>query len=315
MPADPPDRRAVRPASRRVALLGFSDFERDALASYFRLAAAGSGIGYRPGRDPARCDFIVAVSDHAATVQLIVDAGREADTVFVGRRPPAGAGAWLQRPIEPMRIVRELDGIVSQQQMAITVPDALDEARPRWPATPPSVDAEAAPASASASASAEALATVAAGSVRPRGTARRLALVAEGRDAALALVALHLEARGYAVETLRSGEAVLEAAAAAPFDLAFIDAALGDDSSLDGFETCQRLRRLNGAAAWKIVIVGAAAGQSDRVRALVAGGDAYVALPLDDGAFDDMLRRLGPVASSAGPAAPAAMQDPGAKRR
>jgi len=81
-PAAPPERRerrAAAPARRRVALLGFGDFERDALASYFRLAGArdatGNAFTYRPGRALARCDFIVAVSDHAASVQTVLDAG------------------------------------------------------------------------------------------------------------------------------------------------------------------------------------------------------------------------------------------------
>ena len=296
MPADPIDRRARRTPRRRVALLGFSDFERDALASYFRLAGADGGIGYRPGRDPARCDFIVAVSDHPATVQAIVEAGREADTVFVGRRPPEGAGAWLRRPIEPMRIVRELDGIVSQQQMMITVPDALDEARPRRPvAAPPRIDT-ADPAAVPlpsrpmpATAAGHAPAT----DVAPRRTARRFALVVESRAAVLAGIAMQLEARGYDVTTAHGGEAALEAVAAAPVDLAFVDAALGAAGALDGYETCQRLRRRHGGEACRIVLVGGAADPSDRVRAMIAGCNAQAALPLDDDSLDEVLRRLG----------------------
>lgn len=296
MPADPTDRRARRTPRRRVALLGFSDFERESLASYFRLAGADDGIGYRPGRDPSRCDFIVAVSDHPATVQAIVEAGREADTVFVGRRPPEGAGAWLRRPIEPMHIVRELDGIVSQQQMMITVPDALDEARPRRPsAAPLRIDqAEPAPLPSPPRPMPQADAGHdPATDARRRGAARRLALVVESQVAALAGIAMQLEARGYGVAKVQGGEAALEAAAANNVDLAFVDAALGDAGTLDGYETCQRLRRRDGGEACRIVLVGSAAGPSDRVRAMVAGCNAHAALPLDDDSLDEVLRRLG----------------------
>ena len=295
MPADPTDRRAHRTPRRRVALLGFSEFERESLASYFRLAGADGGIGYRPGRDPSRCDFIVAVSDHPATVQAIVEAGREADTVFVGRRPPEGAGAWLRRPIEPMHIVRELDGIVSQQQMMITVPDALDETRPRRPVeAPPRSD----PGAAAALPSPQPMPAAATGdepaadAVRRQG-ARRAALVVESHAAALAGVAMRLEARGYDVATVQGGEAALEAVAAAPVDLAFVDAALGDAGTLDGYETCQRLRRRDGGAACRIVLIGGTADPSDRVRAMIAGCNAHAALPLDDDSLDEVLRRLG----------------------
>ncbi len=306
MPAEPPDRRARRPARRRVALLGFSDFERDSLASYFRLDAGpadADGISYRPGRDPARCDFIVAASDHPAAVQSVVEAGREADTVFIGQRPPEGAGAWLRRPIEPLRIIRELDGLAAQRQMMITVPNALDEARPRRsgaaaptvaaPADGPTESPPASPAPRPRPA-ADALPVELEPPARVarRGAAWPRVLIAEGQAAALAGIASQLQARGYAVETTQSGEAVLETAVAPGFELVFLDSALGAADALDGFETCQRLRRLSGSGDWRIVIVGGSGSQSDRVRAMVAGCDAYAGLPLDDDALDDLLRRL-----------------------
>ncbi len=98
--------------AHRIAVLGFSDFERKTLASYCRLATH---------RDPhyelvQMCsdgDFVVADADHGASVQLVVATERLPETVFVGTHAPAGAVAWLPRPLDPLHVMRELDRLVA----------------------------------------------------------------------------------------------------------------------------------------------------------------------------------------------------------
>src|ERR1043165_6258826 len=98
-----------------VALRGFSGFERAALASFFRLAAERTPSFVQVERID-RSDFVIADADHAASLQAVMAAGRLRDTVLVGASAPPGAMAWLQRPIDPMHIVRELDSLVEQRQ-------------------------------------------------------------------------------------------------------------------------------------------------------------------------------------------------------
>lgn len=98
----------------RIALLGFSAFECEALASYLRLAST---------REPRyelvplvpRADFVVADADHATSVELVQAIERLPETVFVGADPPEGAVAWLPRPIDPLRVLRELDALASRR--------------------------------------------------------------------------------------------------------------------------------------------------------------------------------------------------------
>lgn len=92
----------------RIALLGFSAFERNTLGSYLRLASTRDPR-YEQVQMLPEADFVVADADHAASVQLVQAVERMPETVFVGTRPPDGAIAWLARPIDPMRVLRELD--------------------------------------------------------------------------------------------------------------------------------------------------------------------------------------------------------------
>lgn len=99
-------------APYRVALLGFSPFERNTLASCFRLATHRSP-SYTLVQMMAEPDFLVADADHDPSVQLALAEEMLALTVFIGVQAPAGATAWMQRPIDPLHVMRELDAMVS----------------------------------------------------------------------------------------------------------------------------------------------------------------------------------------------------------
>jgi CheY-like chemotaxis protein len=98
--------------THRIALLGFSAFETSTLASSFRLGSARSHR-YEPVALLAGSELALVAADHAASVQQVVAADRQALTVFVGGRAPAGAGAWLPRPIAASLVLRELDALVT----------------------------------------------------------------------------------------------------------------------------------------------------------------------------------------------------------
>lgn len=97
----------------RVALQGFSDFERDALSSSLRLAGARQP-SYRLVPAIAGCDFIVADADHARVRDALVAAGRLEDTIFIGEDGPEGAPALLPRPIDTLRVLQALDRLADR---------------------------------------------------------------------------------------------------------------------------------------------------------------------------------------------------------
>lgn len=109
----------------RVAFLGFSEFERGALASYFRLAHKREPA-YLQVATLTDADLLVADADHGPSVQLVLATERLAETVFIGSQAPPGSAAWATRPISALRIMRELDRLLAPA----AAPAPRDEASP-----------------------------------------------------------------------------------------------------------------------------------------------------------------------------------------
>lgn len=97
----------------RVAFLGFTESERHALSSYFRLAHNRSP-SYAHVATLTDADLLVADADHGPSVQLVLVTERLGETVFIGAQAPPGSAAWMRRPIDALQVMRELDGIVAR---------------------------------------------------------------------------------------------------------------------------------------------------------------------------------------------------------
>lgn len=278
------------PAERySVALAGFSEFERSALASFFRLAAQRSPA-YEQVDDPAHADFLIADADLASALAAVQRAGRGADTVFVGASAPPGSMAWLSRPIDPMHIVRELDVLVSQRR---ALPSLY--ADPVEPADEAGVDLLLdIHASFQAAATAPEQVALAPG----RGGQGREVLVVEDSAIARRFLEQRLQRLGYRVQLATSGEEALERLAQHRFTIVFVDLKLGPPGRIDGLQLCQTIKHRAagdaGPAEAKVVIVTGQTSASDRVRGSLAGCDAYLVKPLMETEFMAALREVDP---------------------
>ena len=117
------------PRPRRVALLGFSAFEKAALSAFLRLPRADAP-DYEPVDTLAAGDLALADADLPDAVDTVLRAGRVDETVFIGSHAPAGCSAWTMRPIDPLRVLRELDAIVmlkAPQRMPTQAPVLMQE--------------------------------------------------------------------------------------------------------------------------------------------------------------------------------------------
>lgn len=116
-------------ARYRIALQGFSEFERNALG--FCLKHSGERVpAYVQVERIADSDFIVADASHAAIDASVVRGERLRDTLFVGDTPPRNAVAKVARPLDPERILRALDRMVLQRLAPRRGADAPDVVRP-----------------------------------------------------------------------------------------------------------------------------------------------------------------------------------------
>lgn len=272
-----------------VALEGFSAFERESLASFFRLAAQRSPA-YERVDEAGLADFLVVDADRPAAVEAVAHGRRERDTVFIGAGAPAGALACLHRPVDPLAIVRELDRLL---EMRLAVPDAppdadsglmplrFDEPAAAAPAPPaPRRQATVAPAPARA----------------PRGGGGREVLVVDDSAIARKFLQQRLERFGYRVHLAASGAEALELLAQRAYALAFLDVVLGPAGSVDGLQVCQAVKQQATRQGLRtpVVLVTALKGSSDRVRGSLAGCDAYLTKPLLEEPFVTTLRQVDP---------------------
>ena len=305
------------PERYRVVLQGFSEADRRRLAPCFELA---------PQREPAyvqvrelwESDCIVADAADSATVTLIMQAGRLGDTVFVGAQPVPGALGHVARPLDAVAVVRALDalaalrgtgaiadvpadpapapvpqpfpaGVVAADEDAPRPPAPARPAKPARPVKPtgPPLDPKA--AKVRARAAAQRRRNAASPSADPTPLE---ALVLDDSPVALDYLRHHLEGLGLQVHTAATSTEALELLTHRPIAVAFLDIALGDDDEFDGLDICQRIKHEPIALAGGAPIVVLVSGQgkaSDRVRATLAGADAYLTKPFSQ---HDLVRAL-----------------------
>ncbi len=281
----------------RIALLGFSDFERGALSSFFRLAAQRQPR-YELATHLDEAEFVIADADHAPSVQLVLATDALPRTVFIGHHSPAGAGAWMARPIDPLHVVRELDALVLLAAASPPAPIRPPAAMPApAPAKPPFVERRRVPRSGGlveaprkpprSRAAAKAEAPAPAPAAVPR------ALVVDDSDVALRFLESKLQRWGVAVDRARDSSQAAARLARRDYDFVFVDVELGPDSELDGLALVQHFKRHHPLAAAVTVMVSAHHSEMDRVRGTLAGCDAYLGKPLVDAELERLLLRQG----------------------
>jgi CheY-like chemotaxis protein len=239
-----------------VALVGFSEFERRALGSFFRLAAPPT-LALELVTPQSSAQLIVADADHTATVAQLVAAGRQGDTVFIGQRAPEGAAAQLSRPIDALQVLREIETLAARRHSA------------------PAADAAAASASAT-----------------PRRTPGFSALLVDDSTIALRYLQLRLQRMGIDADLAPGSARALELLAQRAYGFVFIDVELGDGSALDGLALCQHIRRQHRHVDGRtpvLVLVSAHHSPLDRARGSFAGCDHYLAKPAGDEALHQLL--------------------------
>ncbi|MBL0729290.1 response regulator [Piscinibacter sp. HJYY11] len=253
------------PMRYTVALQGFSDFERSTLASFFRLGQQRAPA-YVQGNSLVESDFVIADADSPAALNAVNDAHRVQDAIFIGSNAPSGAAAHLPRPIEPNRILRELDLLLEARLALLDEPPLTD-----WVVSSPDALGE-------------------------DGSPALDVLVLDDSRIALKFLQTRLQGLGYRVHAVQTADEAMALLDAQAFSLVFLDIDLGD-SPLDGLAVCQHLKQRQahpGDLAPRVVIVTGSTRSSDRVRGDLAGCDAYLTKPLMEDEFMAALYLLDP---------------------
>jgi CheY-like chemotaxis protein len=295
-----------------VALLGFSAFERNALASYFRLAARRNPC-YTHVLDVDEARFVVADADQSGVPELLQALGRIADAVFVGAQGPEGAASWMMRPIDPVHVLRELDALVAMRDNPGTGPLPLLAPAPTL--SRPITQGKPVPARRAADegrraadsdetrplptmeerrAAAETQRRQREAALRP--VPLRRALLVDDSELALHFLDRQLQRYSLATEWAHHSGRALEMLAHQPYGFVFLDVDLGPHSDMDGLALCQHIKHRHvhpGGRTPLVAIVSAFHDPVDRVRSTLAGADVHLGKPLDFGALDRWLCQQG----------------------
>lgn len=290
----------------RIALCGFSDFEYRAMHFSFLHPSGFHESDYDVVDGLAEADFAIVDADSKPAVKGVVQSGRVAQAVFVGKEAPAGAVWHLRRPIDPTRILHTLDELTTRHGPAdeptrpvgrrdlptlhdiVSLPQAPIEAAavmmPPAPATAPPGAAKAA-----ARAKARRARQQASNSTEPSAAEPlRDALVLDADGVANTLLCALLERFGFlahSVETIAEAAAELEQRA---FAALFLDIVLDDA----GVALLQQIRGI--PAPWPhagpaVLMLASRLDPADRVRAALAGLGEPLVKPLGRG---DVARAL-----------------------
>jgi two-component system, cell cycle response regulator len=285
------------PSSHSVCLLGFSDFERRALALQFRLASGG-GTPYDIVATPEDARFLLVDADAKAAVQRALASGRVADSLFVGSgAAPAEALGCLRRPIDALTLRRQLDAALRGATADTTAAPASSKPAPTVASSPAprlvAVSAATPPAHLSQPAATapdthwpaladhfpDRVADAEAASGRPVKATPCDALLVDDSEIALKFLEIKLGELGLRSRSVTDSDAALAQLEQHDFNYVFLDVELGPASRLDGLALCRQIKRRS-ARPPVIAMISAHATQTDRVRGSLAGCDAYLGKPL-----------------------------------
>ncbi len=281
------------PSPYRVALQGFSAFERSALGSYFRLAMNRSPA-YEQIDSAADAHFLVIDADHVDAVRTVLEMARLDDAVFIGANAPDGARAWMMRPIDPLHVLRELDAMVAARSEPLVAGSGRAVPHP----LPPAPAGPAGPWLARRSGDPTGADPAHPGIATPGSQdAPRCALLVDDSEIALRFLETRLQRFGLATARATTSARAIDLLAQRAWEFVFLDVELGTGSDLDGLALCQHIKRHHRRAAGRqppvVALVSAHHSQLDRVRGTLAGADAYLDKPLDEGALEQLLLRHG----------------------
>ena len=297
----------------RIALLGFSRFERATFESFFRLASKRTP-SYTHVTDPDDADYIVADADDASLAQRLQDPDLRSRCVILGATDHPGVLMRMPRPINLMLVVRALDGLPRRQpaptpgQAAQRVMEDLGRLTaagspqraafaPVAPVAPVAPAPPVAPVAATPPlqmlrvpapipAPPTAPPSVAAPAAKDEGagaSALDHILVVDDSDIALRFMAGNLQRFGFQIHLARSGQEAIERVAQRHFEFVFLDVMM---EGLDGFQTCKAIKRNtypDRRPPPTVVMLTSRGTTIDKLRGTMAGCDAYLTKPLREG--------------------------------
>ncbi len=266
----------------RVALLGFTRFERKHIEPALATLRQGRPVYQLRVNDLSACNLVIADGDHEPAIVQVLHQKRLASAVMVGSARHPGAGAHLPRPIHLPSLLKVLDALVGRS------PPMSDEVQ-RVQDMLATMLARPAPSGAVAPFIAPASTLISpghAGHGPMHGQQRGTALLVDTRQDSYLYLARELAPLGLGVQRVAGGGEALERLQEEIYEFVFLatgDSGADESDGMDGFHTCRLLQRMPPAQPIAppptLVLLLAADTGVDRLRAERAGADAWLTPP------------------------------------
>ncbi|MBI1397937.1 MAG: response regulator [Betaproteobacteria bacterium] len=298
-----------------VRVLGFNATENLVLGSIFGLAARRNPKYFRQVQETGEPDLCLVDADDPDAMAgfLTRHAAHGTPAVLIGRHDHGTGLPCLPRPLQWARLFVAFDqalgheGTGREPDVRVRLaddPDATQVVSRRPRLAPPSPDGGS-PGSDPPAANGTAKSPIApdAGSAATgtgpgavAGVSGSRVLIVDTDPGVRAFVRDRLERYRLHVETAESGAEAVRLAAQGHYACVFVAADLPD---IDGYRICKAVKTRKAARPTAVVMLSVGAAPGDRIRAKMAGCDAFLAKPVDRERLLEAIARFLPAAAAA----------------
>lgn len=254
--------------SRRFVLdmIGFSDAEKNMLASTFRLTGRRDFCYVPPTSEDQRADIYLINADNAEALKTMQEHAPNVHSpaVMIGREPVSVGWPFVQKPIHWMRLFEHLDDLTHS---------ALLERSRREDHTDPDWDGQTYRRSIDKKTSEEVVFTY----MPPR--LNESVLVVDDSATVRAFMRIKLAPFHFDVDYAENGEQAIEMAQVKSYTCIFLDIMM---PGIDGYEVCKRIKGNGDTKQTAVVMLSSKGSMFDKFRGNWAGCDAYLSKPVPE---------------------------------
>jgi two-component system cell cycle response regulator len=261
-----------------LEMRGFSDAEKNMLASTFRLTGRREISYVEPTDGESRTDIYLINADNPDALNELLkrDIGApnaHSPAVVIGRVPVETPWPFVAKPIHWMRLFENLDG---EMQRALRERSARNTVLENWDG-------------ATLRRSSDQKNTTSLDVVET--PARETVLVVDDSATVRAFMRIKLSPFQFDVDFAETGEqavekAIAKAAAVKPYNCIFLDIMM---PGIDGYEVCKQIKSNSNTKQSAVVMLTSKSSIIDKLRANWSGCDAFLSKPVGE---DDLLATI-----------------------
>ena len=261
-----------------LEMVGFSDAEKNMLASTFRLTGRREFCYIPPASEDQRADIYLINADNADALKAMQEHAPNVHSpaVMIGRDAVSVGWPFVQKPIHWMRLFEHLDELTHA---------ALAERSRREQSNDPNWDGQTYRRSIDKNLPVE--------QARSPVRLNESVLVVDDSATVRAFMRIKLAPFHFDVDYAENGQQAIEMAQAKSYTCIFLDILM---PGIDGYEVCKRIKGNDDTKKTAVVMLSSKGSMFDKFRGNWAGCDAYLSKPVPENDLLSTIARFLPSA-------------------